>query len=481
MSSYSRRGFLVASTATATLLPLSCGESPAARPPNIVYIMVDDLGFDLGSYGGKQVQTPHLDRMAREGMQFTEAYSGCTVCAPARSTLLTGTHMGHTPVRRNSGGVSLQADTYTVAEMLTKAGYTCGGFGKWGVGDIGTPGVPEKHGFSRFFGYYHQVHAHYFYPDYLIDSGNKVPLPGNGDAYAEGGRTPQIPFPRKNPANGEDFQFSHYLVMEEMKQFLRENRDKPFFCYAPWTIPHGRFEIPEDDPAWALYRDKPWSMQARIYAAYASLLDRNVGEVLALLDELGIADNTIVFFCSDNGAAAQYPGELDSTASYRGSKTSMYEGGLRIPFLARWPGRISPGSTSDLPIYFPDFLPTAAEIAGIPVDVPHNVDGVSYLPELLGTAKLPRERDMYWEWNRNHFDEYEVFMQAYRSGKWKLVRNNPAVPWELYDLHADVSEGNNLAADHPERVAEMAAWIAANRVDPPPQTEPDKPEGQRWR
>jgi arylsulfatase A len=478
-----RRQFLWSGVAAAAaMLPVSCGQPAPEEKPNIVYIMVDDLGFDLGCYGGKQIQTPRLDQMAREGMRFTEAYSGCTVCAPARSTLLTGTHTGHTPVRRNSGGVSLQADTVTVADMLTRAGYVCGGFGKWGVGDLDTPGVPERHGFARFFGYYHQVHAHYFYPEYLIDSGRKVPLPGNEGAYAAEApvKSPGA-FPRKNPVSGEDYQFSHYLVMEEMKGFLREHKDQPFFCYGPWTIPHGRFEIPEDDPAWALYKDKPWSMQARVYAAYATLLDRNVGEVLDLLEELGIAAKTMVIFCSDNGAASQYPGELDSTAAYRGSKTSMYEGGLRVPLIARWPGRIAAGSTSDAPIYFPDFLPTAAEISGVAATVPQKLDGLSYAGELLGTADFPREREMYWEWNRNHFDEYEVYMQAFRRGNWKLVRHDPTTPWELYDIVEDPGEKNDVAAAHPDRVAQMAAWIDANRTDPPKQIEPDKPEGQRWR
>jgi arylsulfatase A len=464
------------------MLPVSCGPQASGPRPNLIYIMVDDLGFDLGCYGGQQVQTPRLDQMAREGMRFTQAYSGCTVCAPARSTLMTGTHMGHTPVRRNSGGVSLQADTVTVADMLSRAGYVCGGFGKWGLGDIDTEGVPEKHGFDRFFGYYHQVHAHYFYPDYLIDSGTKVPLPENAGAYGDQApaKSPGA-FPQTNPVTGEDYRFSHYLVMEEMKRFLRDNKDRPFFCYGPWTVPHGRFEVPEKDPAWELYRDKPWSREARVYAAYATMLDRHVGEVLDLLDELGIAEKTLVIFCSDNGAAAQYPGELDSTAALRGSKTLLYEGGLRIPFLARWPGRVAAGSTSDAPIYFPDFLPTAAEAAGMNPNVPQQLDGESYLPELLGTGEFPREREMYWEWNRNHFDEYEVYMQAFRRGRWKLVRHGTTEPWELYDLAEDPGEKNDLANEHAARVGQMAAWVVANRKDPPPQIEPDKPEGQRWR
>lgn len=482
MNPLPRRHFLQMGLA-ASLGTMGCRQEKAtARPPNILFLMVDDLGFDLGCYGGKQVQTPNLDRMASEGMRFTQAYSGCTVCAPARSTLMTGTHMGHTPVRRNSGGVSLQADSYTVAQMLSTAGYTCGGFGKWGIADLDTPGVPERHGFARFFGYYHQVHAHYFYPDYLIDSGKKVTLPGNAGAYAKGDReTAQEPFPVKNPQSGKDFEFSHYRIVEEMKGFLKENKDRSFFCYAPWTVPHGRFEIPESDPAWHAYRDKPWSMQARIYAAYVTMLDRHLGEVLALLKDLELDSQTVVFFASDNGAAAQYEGELDSTGSLRGGKTSMYEGGLRIPFLARWPGRIQAGSQSDLPIYFPDILPTMAAIAGIEPNVPQALDGVSLLPELVGSGKLPRERHMYWEWNRDHFAPYVLHMQAHRHGKWKIVRNDISRPWELYDLETDGSETNDVAKSNPEIVEQMAEWVQANRVDPPEQVEPEKPEGQRWR
>ena len=197
-----------------------------------------------------------------------------------------------------------------------------------------------------------------------------------------------------------------------------------------------------------------------------------------MLKELGVDSQTAVFFSSDNGAASQYPGELDSTAGLRGGKTSMYEGGLRVPFLVRWPGRVAAGSESDLPIYFPDFLPTAAAIAGIEPKVPQALDGIDLLPELTGAARLPRERKMYWEWNKDHFAPYVVFMQAHRDGKWKIVRNDVSKGWELYDLEADVSESSNLAAAHPEVVERMAAWVAANRVDPPEQVEPDKPRAK---
>lgn len=486
MPTLPRRRFLELGLAAAVAASAGCrkGETQGeAQRPNILYLIVDDLGFDLGCYGSKQVETPNLDRMAAEGMRFTQAYSGCTVCAPARSTLMTGTHMGHTPVRRNSGGVSLQADSYTVAQLLSANGYTCGGFGKWGIADLDTPGVPEKHGFSRFFGYYHQVHAHFYYTDYLIDTGKKAPLPGNLGYYPDlpEGKIPQGPVPSTDPKTGRKREFSHYRIVDEMKGFLRENKDRPFFCYAPWTVPHGRLEIPEDDPAWQSYKDKPWSRNARLYAAYVTMLDRHAGEIFALLEELGVDSKTAIFFSSDNGAASQYEGELDSTAGLRGGKTSMYEGGLRVPFLARWPGRIEAGSTSDLPIYFPDFFPTAAGIAGIEPKAPQALDGINLLPELTGAARLPRDRRMYWEWNKDHFAPYEVFMQAHRDGKWKIVRNDVSKDWELYDLGADASESNNLAAAHPEVVERMAAWVAANRVDPPEQVEPDKPAGRKWR
>ncbi|MCP5113027.1 MAG: arylsulfatase, partial [bacterium] len=370
----------------------------AADRPNIIFIVVDDMGvYDVGAYGSRAVRTPHLDRMAAEGMLFTQAYSGCTVCAPARSTLMTGAHMGHTSVRGNTGGVSLRAEDVTVAEVLKKAGYATGGFGKWGLGDIDTPGVPERNGFDRFFGYYHQVHAHYFYPDYLIDSGTKVPLPGNIGFYDS--KPKPGAFGVIGP-NGKKREFTAHRIFDEMKQWIRENKGGPFFCYAPWTPPHARYELPETDPAWQQYKRKPWPINAKVHAAFCSMMDRNVGETIALLEELGIADDTIIFFCSDNGASDRFEGSLNSAGPYQGFKRSMYEGGIRTPFLARWPGKIQAGSTSDLPTYFPDFMPTAAELAGAAEHVPEGIDGMSIVAELLGASKLDRERHMYWEWER---------------------------------------------------------------------------------
>ncbi len=452
----------------------------AAGRPNVIHIMLDDLGtFDIGCYGSKHIQTPNIDRLAAQSMKFTQAYAGCTVCAPARSTLMTGTHMGHTPVRTNPGGVSLQATDVTLAEALKKAGYKCGGFGKWGLGDLDTAGVPEKHGFDKFYGYYHQVHAHHFFPEYLIDTGRKAPLSGNAGLQAQ--RQPG-PVPDTDPATGAKHTFSAYAIRDEMLKWIRASASGPFYCYAPWTIPHGLFRVPESDPAWQMYKDKPWSMNARVYAAFVTMADRFVGETMALLKELGVESNTLLLFTSDNGAANPYKEELQSTANLRGQKTNMYEGGLRVPFLARYPGVIAPGSTSDLPVYFPDFMPTIAEFAGATAHLPRRLDGISLVPELTGKRKLDRNRTLYWEWTRKHMDvNYKPEMQAVRRGNWKLVRHQLGGTWELYDLAKDPSESTDVAAANTKLVSELDAWAAANRVDPPPQVEPEKPKGQQWR
>lgn len=456
-------------------------QAPGSRP-NVVYIILDDLGmYDTGCYGSRQIQTPNIDRLAAEGAKFTEAYSGCTVCAPARCTLMTGMHMGHASVRANPGGVSLQSGDFTLAEMLKKAGYACGGFGKWGVGDIATPGVPEKHGFDRFFGYYHQVHAHDYYPDYLIDTGSKVPLPGNRGFYSA--KPPAGAFPDIDATTGLKRQFSAQLIQQEMLKWLRaRDASKPFFCYAPWTIPHGSHEIPASDPAWLKYKDKPWSIDARVHAAFVTMADRFVGETLQAIAALGQESNTIVLFSSDNGAAETYGGSLDSGGSLRGKKTEVYEGGIRIPLLARFPKRIKAGSTVDLPVYFPDIMPTIADWTGTRQYLPTGIDGQSFAPEVTGGSRLSRDRAMYWEWNEDHFKlPYRVSKQACRKGRWKIVRHNASRPWELYDLSSDPSESKDLAAANPKVVAELDAWVRANRTDPPEQIEPEKPKGQRWR
>ena len=316
----------------------------AAKLPNIIFIMVDDMGYhDLGCYGSKTIQTPNIDRMAKEGMRFTDCYSGDTVCASARSTLMTGYHKGHTPVRGNSGGIPLFPEDVTVAEVLKKAGYATGGFGKWGLGNQGKDGAAERQGFDLFYGYYNQWHAHTYYT-HLFRNSKKVELNGR---------------------------YTHHAIYDETIQFIKDNKDKPFFLYCPWTPPHAAYQIPEDEPAWQIYKDKPWkSKDAKVAAAMDTMMDRQVGEITALLKKLEIYENTLMFFTSDNGAAKRFDGIHDSCGVMQGKKRSLNEGGIRVPMVARWPGKIKPRSVSDHPWYFPDVMPTLAEIAGVSKEVP---------------------------------------------------------------------------------------------------------------
>ena len=348
------------------------------------------------------------------------------------------------------------------------------------MGDLDTPGVPEKKGFDRFFGYYHQIHAHNYYPEYLIDTGQKLPLAGNRGFYAK--KPAAGPFPVRDPESGLERQFSAHLIQGEMLSWLGRQTKGPFFCYAPWTIPHGSHEIPESDPAWMKYKDKPWNVAARVHAAFVTMADRFVGETMAQLEDLGCAQNTLVFFSSDNGAANSFRGSLNSGGELRGQKTQLYEGGIRIPFFARLPGRIQAGSSSNLPIYFPDVLPTIADITQTTRWLPSAIDGASFAGEALGRAKLSRSRPMYWEWNNDHFElPYRVSKQACRRGPWKIVRHDTAQPWELYNLAEDSRELHDLATIHPPIVKELTSWVDAHRVDPPEQIEPQKPTRQQWR
>ena len=445
------------------------GAKPKGKLPNIVFIIVDDMGYhDLGCYGSKTIQTPNLDRMAKEGMRFTHAYSGCTVCAPARSTLMTGFHMGHTSVRGNSGGVSLLTQDVTVAEVLKKAGYICGGFGKWGLGDTGTCGVPEKKGFDEFFGYYHQVHAHYYYTDYLWRNGVKVPLPANEGWY------------KAKPADKKpesELQYTQHVIFDEMKKWLLNAKGHPFFCYAPWTPPHSRYEMPPNDPAWALYKDKPWKDDAKVAAAMDTMIDRHVGEVLDTLKNLGVDDKTIVFFCSDNGAAKRFDGTHNSCGIMKGFKRSMYEGGIRVPMIVRWPGKVKAGAVSNHPWYFPDVMPTLAELAGVTPKVPKGVDGISVVPTLLGERKVGRPQAkapyMYWE-------DKGGAMQAIRVGNLKLLRNKASQKYEMYDVVKDMGEKDDLATKRPREYERMIALIKTARVDAREQKEPPREKGKRY-
>ena len=435
--------------------------APAERPPNIIYIMMDEWGyFEWSAMGHPILETPNIDKLAAEGMRFTQFLAGANVCAPTRSVLMTGQHTGHTTVRGNSGGAALCEDDITIADILKDAGYATGGFGKWGLGDVGTTGVPEKHGFDTFFGYYHQGHAHTFYPKYLVRNSEKVPLKGNTGDFLTGET------------------FSHTLIHEEGLKFIRENAAGPFFAYLPWTPPHGYWAMPEDEPAWQKYKDLKWGgknqkgeQDAEMYAAMVEMVDRQIGEIMALLKELKIDDNTIVIVCGDNGGQPYFKNKKHphgvlapnlnphTGERFRGGKGNFYEGGLRIPFIVHWPGKIKAGSVSDHLGYFPDVMPTLAEIAGAAPRA--DTDGISIVPTLLGEKQAGRKQDqhdyLYWE------DSKSV---AVRMNKWKAIRPAKAGAFELYDLSKDIEELDDVAAQHSETLAQMKAYAKVAHTPP---------------
>jgi len=444
--------------------------------PNIVYIMSDELAyFEVSYMGSEKLKTPRIDRMAAEGIRFDRAYAASPVCAPLRCNLMTGKHSGHASVRANDGGTPLRADEVTVAQALKDRGYATGGFGKWGVGGRGSTGVPERHGFDVFYGYYDQVHAHTFYPPYLIRNSEEVVLPGN-----KGGRSGQT--------------YSHYEIMKEGLAFIREHKDQPFFCYLPITPPHGMYDIPEDDPAWDLYKDEAWmkdpnvSQETKNYAAMVTMTDRHVGETLDLLQELGIEDNTIVFFTGDNGGQDRFKTKAHprgyfgpnvnpiTDQGFRGGKTNLYEGGLRIPFLVRWSDHIEAGRVSDFMFYQVDIFPTLTEIAG--AKNPGGLDGRSILPVLLGGPGVegtPYNHEVfYWEY-REQF--------AVRSGPWKAVKPGKNKSWELFQVEEDPSESNDLSVGSPQKLVELIALAKAAHepVRPGAFADPERKDHERDR
>jgi arylsulfatase A-like enzyme len=419
--------------------PAADSSSQADKKPNIVFILADDAGIgDFSAYGCKYGVTPNIDRMAAEGMKFTRAYSGSAVCAPSRCVLMTGQHTGHTLRRSNQskdGLLSLPATQATVARLLHDAGYATGGFGKWGLGNPGTTGVPENEGFDLFFGYYDQKHAHDYYTDYLVRNSVNV-------QYQQSGKH-----------TWEDY--SHTRIADETLKFIEKNKDRPFFCYAAWTPPHQDYVIPDNAP----YSDKPWSETDKNYAAMIALLDKDVGRVMQKLKDLGIAENTLLIFSSDNGANDEFVESLQSTGGLRGYKRLLYEGGIRAPFIARWPGKIQPGSTSELLTTFVDFMPTAAELAGVPI--PSGMDGISILPTLLGQNQSKQHEALY-------FEIYETFFQqSVRLGDWKGYRLGTKAPLELYDLKSDPAEKQNLAIAHPDIVQKIEAIMASEHTPSP--------------
>jgi arylsulfatase A-like enzyme len=441
-----RREFLTASAAASLLPARSIAQQ---RKPNIIFILADDLGYgDLGCYGQKRIETSNIDRIAAEGVRFTDGYAGSTVCAPSRSCLMTGTHTGHTRIRGNSsptGRVALRPEDTTIAEILKKAGYQTGLFGKWGLGEANTTGRPTQKGFDEFFGYLNQTHAHSYYPDHLWHNDEQVFLPGN----LAGGKR----------------EYSHDLIAEQALDFVRRSKDQPFFLYLALTTPHanneaGRFlgdgmEVPD----YGRYAGENWPTTEKGFAAMITRMDRDIGRLMALLKELGLDVNTVVLFSSDNGPHHEGnhdPEFFGSRGGLRGIKRDLYEGGIRVPAMARWPGKIQPGGVSSQVWAFWDVLPTLAEIAG--AQAPAGLDGISMLPALLGK---PQKHHVYLYWE---FFE-RGFHQAVRQGEWKAVRHGLDAPIELYDLKQDQTESSDVAGDHRDIVLRMREILESARTE----------------
>ncbi len=434
--------------ACATLTPAQTARQNARgqRRPNIILVVADDLGRgDLGAYGQRLVRTPNLDRMAREGMLFTDAYAPSPVCAPSRASFVTGLHQGHARVRGNMNlnneRVPLKPEDLTVAEVLKAAGYRTGIVGKWGLGEPGTTGVPGRQGFEYFFGYLNQQHAHDYYTDYLWRNDERVPL-------AE--RT-----------------YTHDLFTSEALAFVRRGDERPFFLYLAYTLPHANneltrktgngMEVPSDAP----YTREPWTPQQRNYASMVTRLDADVGRVLRLLKELDIDRETLVVFTSDNGPQGKDEGGYDQTlfdsnGPFRGLKRDLYEGGIRVPLFARWPGRVRPGSVSAEAVTLCDLMPTFASLAG--ARVAESLDGVSLQSLLLG-GRAPRREYLYWEFHEGGF------AQAVRFGRWKAVRRGLKGTVELYDLRADAGETRDVSARRPALVRRAEEIMRREHVE----------------
>ena len=435
--------------------------STFAKAPNMIYILADDLGYgDISSLGQEHFQTPNIDALKAKGMFFSNHYSGSTVCAPSRSSLMTGQHTGHTFVRGNheikpEGQLPIPDELFILPEMLKEAGYVSGAFGKWGLGYPGSEGAPLKQGFDVFYGYNCQRLGHHYYPFHLWDNEEKVMLDANAGT-AKGSYAPA-------------------LIHERTLQFIEDNKAGPFFAYVASIIPHAELVAPEkymapfrgafaepkpfvgldDGPE---LRDGRYQSQATPRAAFAAmvtLLDEQVGEIVALTEKLGIADETLIIFTSDNGAHKEGgadPDFFNSNGPYRGHKRDLFDGGVHVPMMAYWPGKIAAGSTSDHISAFWDIVPTFTELAGVPT--PENSDGLSMLPTLFGSGIQAEHPYLYWEFRKGGG------RIAVRMGPWKGVRYNvlkkPNQPMKLYDLSVDPGEQNNVAASHPEVVERLA-------------------------
>lgn len=439
----------------------------AARHPNVIFILADDMGYgDLGCYGQQKISTPHIDAMAKSGMRFTQFYAGTSVCAPSRASLMTGLHTGHTPIRGNlevkpEGQWPIPDSTYTMAEMFKQAGYVTGDFGKWGLGYVGSTGDPVKQGFDRFYGYNCQAQAHNYFPDHLWDNEQKIELQNTLE---------------KQP------QYAADMIQNQALHFIDANSSKPFFLFLSYTLPHAGLQLPEGDTCFERYKKQfnetprpvssgwngksyqPQPYPRAAYAAMVSRLDRYVGQVMAKLKELKLDRQTLVIFTSDNGPHAEGGNDyafFNSNGGFRGIKRDLYEGGIREPMIASWPGVIKAGSLSRQTGAFWDFFPTFAAIAG--QQIPSTVDGLSILPALTGKGIQKQHDYLYWEFHENGG------RQAVLLGKWKGIRLNvtkePGGDIELYDLSTDPGEKINLAASNPSVVQQIKKIMQEAHVE----------------
>lgn len=443
-----------------------------SKQPNIIYILADDLGYgDLSCYGQKKFATPNIDRLAKEGMLFTQHYSGSTVCAPSRSALMTGQHTGHTYIRGNKevkpeGQHPMPDSIQTIAETLKAAGYATGAFGKWGLGYPNSSGDPTKQGFDTFYGYNCQRYGHHYYPHFLRSNLDSIPLEKN-----------------KGTAKGT---YAPTLIHEKTLAFIEENKDQPFFLFVPSIIPHAELAAPEkymqqyrgkflpekeykgtDDPNHKNFRSGPYQSQVESHAAFAAmiaLLDEQVGEIMTKVEDLGLTENTLVIFTSDNGPhkeAGADPVYFNSNGPLKGFKRDLYEGGIRVPMIAKWPAKIEASTVSNHVSAFWDIFPTLAEIVGS--SSPTNIDGISFLQELLNKSTEQEQHEyLYWEFHERGG------RIAIRKGDWKGVRydvlKNPTSPLELYNLKTDIGETTNVSAQHPEIIQEMETILARVRT-----------------
>ena len=441
----------------------------AADKPNILFILADDLGYgDLGCYGQQLIATPNIDRLAAEGMRFTQFYAGAPVCAPSRAVLMTGRHVGHVSVRGNAGGKigdlsaagpqTIKPHETTVAELLKKVGYTTALIGKWGLGELGSGSEPTRRGFDYFFGYLNQHHAHNYYPSFLIrnDSpiGLKNEVPGEG-VFGQGHATKKV-------------EYSPDLFADDAERWIEANKSAPFFLYLALTLPHANNEANRDlkngaeVPDLGPYAAKDWTEPNKGQAAMVARLDRDVGRILDLLKKLGLDDKTLVIFTSDNGPhreSSNDPAFFNASGGLRGLKRDLYEGGIRVPFLARWPGQIAPGITSPHVGYFGDVMSTLAELTG--ASPPADLDSLSFAPALRGQPQ-PKHDELYWEFHEGGTKQALLLDQ-----RWKGVRLRPSAPLEVYDLTTDPGETRNLAEAEPEIARRIETRLALARSENP--------------